>query len=71
MAHNREFLRPADLAPMLGVSVGRIYQMIAERELPAVRVGGAIRIPRDAWDRWIQDRSIRALQSVRSDGECA
>ena len=49
----KELLRPSDVAPLLGVSRNRVYQMIQEGTLPAVRIGGAIRIPRAAWERWL------------------
>ena len=36
----------------------------AEGEVPAVRVGGAIRIPRAAWDEWGRRKAAEALGSV-------
>jgi excisionase family DNA binding protein len=61
----RELLKPADVAPALGVRPRRIYQLISERRLPAVRVGGAIRLPRAAWEAWLQRTSEAALASLR------
>ena len=54
--HEKELLRPADLAPALGVGVRRIYQLISAREIPAIRVGGSLRIPRLAWQSWLWER---------------
>jgi excisionase family DNA binding protein len=67
MATERELLRPADLAPLLGVSIGRVYQLIARGLIPAVRVGGAVRVPRAAWEEWLRDRSEAALSSVKAE----
>ncbi len=64
-----EMLRPADLAPQLGVSRRRIYQLIAARRLPAVRDGKAIRIPRAAWVEWLTGRSESALNSVQNEAK--
>lgn len=61
-----EMLRASDLAPMLGVSACRVYQLIAAGEIPAVRIGRAIRVPRRAWDQWVEGRSKAALSSVRA-----
>ena len=66
----RELLKPADVAPALGVTLRRIYQLIAKRELPAIRVGGAVRIPRAAWEEWLRNRSEAALASLRDEDPC-
>jgi excisionase family DNA binding protein len=60
-----ELLRPSEVAPLLGLTTGRLYQLIASGEVPAVKVGGAIRIPKQAWEQWLADRRDEALQAVR------
>ena len=60
-----EFLRPAEVAPMLNITTGRLYQLLASREIPSVKVGGAIRIPRQAWEQWLADQRDKALEAVR------
>ena len=57
----KDLLRPADLAPHLGVTTGRVYQLIRAGAIPATRLGGAIRIPREAWERWLGQQRDRAL----------
>jgi excisionase family DNA binding protein len=66
MEQNTEMLRPKELAALLGVSRSRIYQLIAAGEIPLVRIGGAIRIPRPAWDEWLVRKKRTALASLRS-----
>jgi excisionase family DNA binding protein len=61
MNGEQQFLRPADIGPLLGVTTGRVYQLIAAGEIPATKVGGSIRIPRDAWEEWLHDRAAEAL----------
>ena len=68
MTEERQLLRPADVAALLGVTVSRVYQLLRLRELPAVRFGGSIRIPRPAWDAWLLGQRDRALQSLQ-DGD--
>jgi excisionase family DNA binding protein len=58
------FLRAADVAPQLGVTTGRVYQLIAAGLLPAVRMGRSIRIPGAAWDAWVAARVEEAAESV-------
>lgn len=60
----KEMMKPAELAPLLGVSVGRVYQLISSRSIPAIRVGGALRIPRAAWEAWLERRSAEALETL-------
>ena len=65
MENGKEFLKPAEVGPLLGLSTGRIYQLIADGVLPSVRIGGAIRIPRAAWEAWLEEQKARALEAVR------
>lgn len=67
MHDRREMLRPADLAPMLGCTTGRIYQLIAAGVIPATRVGSrSILVPRSAWEAWLREQGERATASIRS-----
>jgi excisionase family DNA binding protein len=64
MSTSEQLLRPAQIAPLLGVSTSRVYQLIAAGVIPATRVGGALRIPCAAWERWLATQSERALASL-------
>src|SRR5262249_20379961 len=64
MSKIKQVLKPADVAPLLGVTTNRIYQLIAEGVLPAIRYGRAVRIPRAAWESWLRQQSTRALSEV-------
>lgn len=61
-----QLLRPAQVAPLLGVTKRRVYQLIAAGQIPATKVGGAIRIPRDAWDEWLAGHRRAAMAAVRT-----
>src|SRR5258708_7309100 len=63
-AQVRELLRVWELATMLGVTSGRVYQLIAEGEVPATRVGRALRIPKPALEAWLQRCTADASQSA-------
>lgn len=65
MSEERQFMRPADVALLLGVTAGRVYQLIAAGAIPATRVGGALRVPRAAWERWLKERTDEALAGGR------
>lgn len=61
----RELLRVADVAPVVGVSKSRIYQMVSAGQIPAVRVAGSIRIPRTALMAWLSEARDSALAALR------
>jgi len=69
MGQQKAILSAADLAPLLGVSRSRVYQLIASGTVPAVREGRAVRIPVGAWEAWLQDRTQAALAAVRAQRE--
>ncbi len=65
----RDYLRVAEAAPELGVTSGRLYQLIAAGDCPARRVGGSIQIPAEEFSRWLDERTRDARRSMDADGE--
>lgn len=53
-------LRVEEVAQLVRLGRTRTFQMIAAGELPVVRIGRAVRVPRVALERWIADRTIPA-----------
>ncbi|MBI5367934.1 MAG: helix-turn-helix domain-containing protein [Planctomycetes bacterium] len=46
----------------MGLSRAAVFHKVARREIPFVRVGKrALRFDREALDRWIRSRTVRAL----------
>lgn len=60
----RPFLSVQDVANLLGLTKNRVYQLIAQREIPFARVGGTIRIPAEAWERWLSEKNAEAISAV-------
>jgi excisionase family DNA binding protein len=44
------FVKPVRAAKLLDISKSKIYEMIQRNEIPAVRLGGCLRIPVSAID---------------------
>jgi len=50
------FYTSEDIAEMLELSVDTIRRYIREGKLPAIRLGGAYRIKREDFERFIEER---------------
>jgi excisionase family DNA binding protein len=59
-------LRVADAARLLSLSRSAIYGLIAAGQLPHIRLGSSLRVPRAALERWIQDHTIEPTFLDRS-----
>lgn len=49
-------LKPEQAARLLQISRSRMYELIRDDQVPHVRVGNAIRIPRRALEAWLEER---------------
>lgn len=59
-------LRVADVAHLLQLSKSAVYALIASGELPTLRVGRSVRVPRVALEEWV---IARTATPVRSDDQ--
>jgi excisionase family DNA binding protein len=47
-----------EFAELAGLSANAVYAMVSRGELPAVRFGGAIRMPREKCDRLLRGDAV-------------
>ncbi len=59
-------LKVSEVAAILRVSRNLVYELIAEGELPVIRLGRVIRVPRDALERWIE-REVDSAVAAEGD----
>lgn len=52
-----EVLRPEDVQRILRIGRSKVYEMIARGELPVIRIGRVVRVPRRELERWIEDKN--------------
>jgi excisionase family DNA binding protein len=66
MSTSREaaFLRPVEAAELTGLSTRAIYRAIERGELRAARLCSRLRIPRAAFDEWVERCVVRAPESA-------
>lgn len=54
-----ELLTYREVAGMIGVPLGTLYEKVARREIPHVRLGRRlVRFERSAIDAWLRDRRV-------------
>ena len=50
-------LKPIEVAELLGLSRSKVFEMLAAEDLPVLRIGRAVRVPRNDLDEWIRGRT--------------
>lgn len=53
----RLLLRVEEVAEALDVGRWKVYEMVATGELPVIRIGRLVKVPRAALERWIEERT--------------
>ena len=54
-----------EIAARIALSEPRTYALIAEGAIPALHDGRRIRVPRAAFERWLEERAELALSNVK------
>jgi excisionase family DNA binding protein len=57
-------LRPVEAARLLGIGRSKLFEMLARNELPVIRFGRCVRIPRNELAMWVAQR-LEAEVAVR------
>jgi excisionase family DNA binding protein len=53
-------LHASEVARMLGLGRSKVYEMLSNGELPVVRIGTAVRVPRQALLQWVDEQTQMA-----------
>jgi excisionase family DNA binding protein len=51
-------LRPEEAGQVLGISRSKVYAMLNSGQLPSIRAGRTIRVPRAALEKWIEGNTV-------------
>jgi len=51
-----EYLKVPEVAEVLRISRSRAYEMVAEGEIPSVRIERSVRVNRKEFDRWLEEQ---------------
>ena len=61
-------LKPAEVTKILGIGRSMVYDLIARKEIPSIRLGRSIRIPSESLQRWLKDKESQSNEIQRNDG---
>ena len=64
----RLLLRTDEAARLLGLGRTKVFELLTAGELPVVRIGRAVRVPRGELERWIADRTTRPAEIRLNNG---
>jgi excisionase family DNA binding protein len=51
-----EWLKVPEVAGVLRIARSRAYELVAEGEIPSVRIGRSVRVSRRELDRWLEEQ---------------
>ena len=51
-----EWLKVPEVAEELRIARSRAYELVADGEIPAVKIGRSVRVSRKELDRWLEDQ---------------
>jgi excisionase family DNA binding protein len=51
-----EYLKVPEVAEVLRIARSRAYGLVAEGEIPSVRIGRSVRISRKELERWLEEQ---------------
>lgn len=53
----RVFYTPREVAVMLGVRKDTVYVMLANGEIPAIKIGNRYKVPKEQFHDWLRTQS--------------
>ena len=62
-------LKPSEVTQVLGIGRSLVYELIARKEIPSVRLGRCIRVPSESLQRWLKDQEKSTSGTQRQDEE--
>ena len=51
-----EYLRVEDVAKQLKLGRSTVYALIQQHRIPHIRIGTAVRIPKEAFETWLREQ---------------
>ncbi len=65
MDREHEYLKVPEVAKVLRIARGRAYELVAEGEIPSVRIGRSVRVSRRDLGKWLEERRQPSVRLSR------
>lgn len=62
-------LKPSEVTQILSIGRSLVYELIARKEIPSIRLGRCIRVPSESLQRWLKDQEYQSSEKQRQDGD--
>ena len=62
-------LKPSEVTQILGIGRSLVYELIARKEIPSIRLGRCIRVPSESLYQWLKAQEVNPGEASRQDGE--
>jgi excisionase family DNA binding protein len=56
MDEQHEYLKVPEVAVVLRIARSRAYELVADGEIPSVRIGRSVRVSRRELERWLEEQ---------------
>jgi excisionase family DNA binding protein len=56
MDEQQEYLKVPEVARIIRIARSQAYELVAEGEIPSIRIGRSIRVSRKELDRWLEEQ---------------
>lgn len=56
MDREHEYLKVPEVAEVLRIARSRAYELVADGEIPSVRIGRSVRVNRRELDKWLKEQ---------------
>jgi excisionase family DNA binding protein len=60
-------LRPGEVAEAIGCSRAKAYELIAKKEIPAIKIGNSLRVPVTALQKWIDEQLAASIAAASAE----
>ncbi len=60
-------LTAREVGKLLALGRSTIFELLAAGEFPTVRIGRAVRVPRQALEDWVRQRTVDSREDARRD----
>jgi excisionase family DNA binding protein len=56
MDEQQEYLKVPEVASIIRVARSRVYELVADGDIPSIRIGRSVRVSRKELDRWLEEQ---------------